>query len=147
MALNLGESSEVFEVISSKDESVKCSPDAYGEYLSSLDESKLELDPNVSPTRFVMRRVLPYGALKKIKDQQLGYKDGEVEVRLGFMLEEVRASLVDIKGPGKGIEFKRENDGLASKSLVEKLDAYGIVQELYAARQGATAKDSSKKST
>jgi hypothetical protein len=145
MALNLTSTSDTIEVISSKDESVTCGVAEYGEYLLDLDEEKLGLKPDIAPTRFVLKKILPYGISKKIKDQQVGYKDGEVEVRLGFMLEDVRASLVSIINPGT-LEFKKEGDGFAAKSLIEKLDAYGIVQELYTARQGAVSKDSSKKS-
>lgn len=137
MAFGLSSEGEVIEVICSKDEAVTCDLEQYQEYLKTLDETILGLKPDVQPTRFCLKRTLPYAAAQRVRNQQLGYKDGDVEVRLGFILEEVRASLVDIKNPGAGLEYKKDGDGGASKTLVEKLDAFGIVQELYTARQSA----------
>lgn len=137
MAFSLTGNDELIEVICSKDEAVSCDSDTYQEYLRTLDESLLGLKSDLKPTRFCLKRTLPYAAAQRVRNQQLGYKDGDVEVRLGFILEEVRASLVDIKDPGEGLEYKKDGDGGASKSLIEKLDAFGIVQELYTARQSA----------
>jgi hypothetical protein len=137
MAFGIGLEGELIEVICSKDEAVTCDLDAYQEYLKTLDETILGLKPEIQPTRFCLKRTLPYAAAQRVRNQQLGYKDGDVEVRLGFILEEVRASLIDIKNPGAGLEYKKDGDGGASKTLVEKLDAYGIVQELYTARQSS----------
>jgi hypothetical protein len=146
MALSFGNDQELVEVICSKDESVTCDADSFQEYLKTLDESLLGLNPDIQPTRFVMKKTLPYAATKKIKNEQIGYKDGEMELRLGFIIEEVRTALVDIKNPGSGLEFKKDGDGGASKSLIEKLEAAGIVQELYTARQSAIKSVTPKKS-
>lgn len=145
MALSLSGDGEVVEVVSSRDEAVTCDYDSYQEYLRTLDESLLALKQDVSPTRFVLKKTLPYAAAQRIKNQQLGYKDGDVEVRLGFILEEVRTALSDIKNPGTGLEYKKDGDGGASKNLIEKLEAAGIVQELYTARQTAMKSAVSKK--
>ena len=146
MALSFSNDQELVEVICSKDESVSCDSDSFQEYLRTLDESLLGLNPDLAPTRFVMKKTLPYAATKQIKNEQVGYKDGEMELRLGFIIEEVRTALVDIKNPGAGLEFKKDGDGGASKSLIEKLEAAGIVQELYTARQSAIKAVNPKKS-
>jgi len=137
MAFGMSGGADTIEVICSKDSAVKCDMDTYGKYLESLDESLLEMPEDAAPTRFVLKKTLPFGVVQRIKNQQLGYKDGEVQVQMGFTLEEVRCALVDVKGAGAGLEFKKEADGYASKTLIEKLESYGIVQELFTARQGA----------
>jgi hypothetical protein len=131
------EDSELVEVIVFKDASVQCTRDEYAEYLKTLDESLLKIKEDMNPTRWVMKKTLTYGEQRKIKDSQVGFKDGDMTLRLGFMLDEVRFSLVDIKNAGKGVEFKKDSDGYVSKSLIEKLDAAGIVRELHEARQTA----------
>lgn len=137
MALNISDDNTI-EVISSKDESVRCEAGDYSKYLETLDESLLDLDPNVSPTRFVLRTSLKYDESKAIKNQQLGYKmNGEMSILTGFMMDVIRTCLIDIKGAGTGIEFKKDRDGKASKDLVGKLDQHGIMQELFIARQNS----------
>jgi hypothetical protein len=146
MALNIKDDNTI-EVISSKDEAVGCQPDAYSKYLETLDESLLDLDPVLTPTRFVLRTSLKYDESKAIKNQQLGYKmNGEMSILTGFMMDVIRTCLIDIKGAGTGIEFKKDSDGKASKELVGKLDQYGIMQELFIARQNSLETGTSKKS-
>jgi hypothetical protein len=136
MALNLSDVNSI-EVISSKDEAVQCEPESYALYLETLDESLLNLDSKISPTRFVLKKSMRYDEAKNVKNQQVGYKNGEVTVQLGFMMDVVRSCLIDIKNPGSGLEFKKDGDGKASKDLIEKLDLYGISQELFIARQNS----------
>jgi len=138
MALNFENENDFFEVISFKDESVTCDQESYGEYLKTLDETILQLKPDVMPTRFKMKKIIPYAVKKNLRKDQYGMdtEGKNINVNLGFIIDEVRASLVDINNPGKGLEFKKDGDNMASKLLIEKLDTYGIVQELYAARQG-----------
>ena len=158
MALILAFGKDNIEVISSKDGSLGISPNdlyrdeagnvvkdeqgkevtVYQRYLETLDESLLCLKPESVPTRFVMRRILPYEAAHKIKSAQAGMNDeGKMEVRMGYIMEEVRASLVDVRDPGTdALAFKRDSDGRASKELISLLESVGIVNELYAARQG-----------
>ena len=139
MALNLDFGSDNFEVISSKDSSIGASPEKYSEYLSTLNESLLELKPGSEPTRFIMRKILPYGVQQRLRNEQTTIKHtGEASIHIGFIMEEVRASLVDIKNPGSSmLVYKRDSDGLASKELVSLLEAAGIAGELYKARQTA----------
>lgn len=139
MALSFGEGGDSIEVICSKDEAVGCDADGFQEYLKTLDESFLKLDPMLSPTRFVLKKILSYEEQKRVKNGQLGFKDGDMHIKLGYMVEDVRYRLTDIKGPGKGLEFKKDADGYAANALIAKLDSYGVVKELYEAVQSALA--------
>jgi hypothetical protein len=99
----------------------------------------------MQPTRFVMRKVLPFSLAKKVQNDQVTTRDGKMEVQLGFISEEVRASLVDIKNPedvpqDQWIKFEKDKDGGASEKLMELLMAARIVDELYSARQVKVSK-------
>lgn len=129
---------KTIEVICEKDEAVDCTPGEYQEYLKTLDEEILELKEGLEPTRFLLKTVLDYKSTQRLKNMQLSYSqsDGEMGVKLGFSIEEVRIALVGIKNPGaKSIEFKKDGDGFASKGLIEILEASGIISDLYNARQ------------
>lgn len=162
MALSLEIGKDNIEVVSSHDPSIGVDAHApykdaegnavvdgkgapvtvYQRYLETLDEALLQLKEGETPTRFVMRRMLPFGMAQKIKTEQAGTTDdGKVEVRMGFIMHEIRAALVGVTNPGsKSLEFKLDSDGYASKPLVALLEAAGITNELYAARQNATVK-------
>lgn len=159
MALSLEIGKDTLEVISSKDGALGVVPDApwldekgertfdekgkaltiYGRYLDTLDESVLQLKADVLPTRFVLKKLLAFGVAQKIKTQQSGVSaDGKVEVRMGYIMDEVRAALVGVENPGSpSLEFKKDADGYACKHLVALLESAGILNELFAARQGA----------
>jgi hypothetical protein len=140
MAFNLDDGDGLIEIVCSKDEAVTCDRAGYEDYSKTLDESYLKLTGDVQPTRFVLKKVIGYEEQKKIRNNQLGFKDGDVQIKMGYMVEEIRYRMVDIKNPGKGMEFKKDPDGYVSKSLIEKLDSYGIVKELHDAATAALAK-------
>lgn len=149
MALVLESGKETIEVIASRDGSVQCDAAAYGTYLQTLDEAVLDLVPGQVPTRFVLRKVLPFGMSQKIKTEQAGIdENGKVQVRMGYILDDVRAALIDVKDPGSpSLTFKKDSDGFVARDLVALLESAGIANELYAARQGASkASGPSKKS-
>jgi hypothetical protein len=155
MALVLDMGSDNISVISRRDASVNCTIDEYNAYLKDLDESRLNLIADVEPTRFVMRKVLPYAAVQKIKNEQVSFKadvgaqnvnDVNVNMKMGYVLEELRAALVDVKNPGMPqLHFRKDGDGLAAKELISLLNAYGIADELHAAFQSAIENSVSKK--
>ena len=134
-------------VISRKDRAIeKISADAYNQYIKCLDEKVLGLEDDQPVTRFVMRKILPYKAALKVKNAQITMTDGEVQPQLSFMSEEVRLALLDIENPDVDekhkkylLEFKRENDGGASFKLMAVLEAAGVVNDLYTARQHAVS--------
>lgn len=147
MAIMLSKISEGnIEVISKIDTALKdITEDTYSEYLKTLDESLLSFKDDEQPTRFVMRKVLPYGVGQKIKNQQMRMEKGEMQIQMGFMTEEVRAALIDIKNPpglpeDQQLKFKRGSDGSASEELVALLDAAGIVNDLFSARKNVMEK-------
>lgn len=130
------------EVICSRDGSIGA-PEMYQAYLKHLDEDLLELKEDSTPTRFVLKTVLDYKCQQKIKNMQISYSDGDVDLKLGFVIEEIRMSLIDIKDPGaESIKFKKEGDTYASKRLMSILESNGIINDLYNARQHAMEPES-----
>lgn len=118
--------------------------DEYDEYINSgLDETKLKLKEGKEPTRFVMRRSIPLKHATRIENAKMKYgADGEVNVQLGFIIEEVRASLKEVKNPPsvppeKQLKLKFTGDGLVDERMMAALVAAGICQNLFAARQSA----------
>lgn len=127
-------------MISRFDSALDYNEEDYEKYLDDLDVSHLSIDLPQA-TVFVMRRILSYKVSTTIKNEQIKMRGkGEMDVRLGTtMMEEVRASLIDIKhpqgvDPGK-LAYKKESDGLASMELLALLETYGIVADLYKARK------------
>jgi hypothetical protein len=122
-----------FELILRIDTAVRCEDGVYDQYLENLDETLLNLDPEQEPTRFIFRRVLPWDAQQRVERAKV---DAETRgINLGYLHEEVRASLIDIKGPG--IKFQRDKDSLCSKELITKLVSAGVINDLVTARQKA----------
>jgi hypothetical protein len=130
------------EVVCSKDSALQMTPEMYQYYLEDVnDTSRLCYKAGLGyedTTRFVMRKVLPFKAAQRIIDQQLSAtsKDSEMETRfsLKYILEEVRAALVDIKNPPNAhhpLEYKRASDGYCSEELVAGIYAAKVLGELH----------------
>lgn len=118
--------------------------DEYDDYINAgLDESKLKLKDGQEATRFVMKRSIPLKHATRIESAKLKYgADGEVNVQLGFIIEEIRACLKGVENPpsvpkDKQIALKFTGDGLVEERMMAGLVAAGVVQNLYAARQSA----------
>ncbi len=132
------------EVISRLDDSIlNVSTETYEKYLQTLDESILTFVENSMPTRFVLRKVLPYKMAQKVQNKQVKFEKGEAQFQMSFMAEEVRCSLIDIKNhpdlpQDQQIRFERADDGGASDDLIARLMAAGIAQDLYIAKKNAT---------
>lgn len=141
MAIKFNSASDIIKVISRHDDALPedLLEEEFDLYQTTLDESHLRLVGN--PTRFVIRRTLSFGAQQAVTNQQLGIdSNGKPKMNFGFMLEEIRCALIDIENPedlpeDQKLEFKKDVDGYASKDLIAKLNAIGIVSELYAAKQ------------
>jgi len=59
---------------------------------------------------------------------------------MGFILDDVRCSLIGIENPDylsldEKIIFKKDSDGFADKDLISMLHESGVTHQLYAARQ------------
>lgn len=109
-------------------------------YVSTLDEKILKLTDE--PTRFVMKITLSYEAQMAVRNAQLSYSSGKAEVRTGYMLEEIRYSLVGIENPPNATSFifKKDDDGYASRDLIAELNNYGFVNQLFIARNNAVSR-------
>lgn len=129
------DTSKTVEIIVSKDSAVGCDPEEYEEYLKDLDESRLQLKGE--PTRFVMKKVLPYRDTTRVMNSQMTVgKDGQTQMNLSFMLEEVRLALIGIKG--SKTELKKDGDGGCSKEIVNELYNRGVLMDLYNGRRNAS---------
>jgi hypothetical protein len=142
--LNMDTASTV-SVIVSKDSSIKgVQEGVYEEYLKDLDESKLSFDGE--PTRFILKKTLPYKDSKRVMNSQVSFDDGKPSVNISFILDEVRCALVGMEGPGSE-GFKKDKDGYASMEVVNALYNAGVLMDLYNARRTAAGEsDDSKKS-
>jgi hypothetical protein len=143
MAIKIGTSKENIKVICKSDDSLAedLTNEEWAAYQESLDETKLKFVEGKKPTRFVLTKNLSFGAQQAIVNQQMSLNaEGKPEIKLGFILEEIRSVLVGIENPDnipedEKIIFKKESDGFASKELIASLYAAGIVMELYGVRQ------------
>lgn len=149
MSFSIESTDTTIKVVVSKDTAVNCSDEDYEKYTETLDESLLNLQ--AEPTRFVLRKNLSYEANQRVMDAQASFHKGQVQMKMSYVLEEVRACFIGIENPPnveKGMAFKRENDGLASKALVSSLHNAGVLMDLYKARSavsGGPKEDAKKK--
>jgi len=136
MAFTLNmDTDKTVSIIVSKDSSIKgCSEEAYEEYLKTLDESKLTFDGE--PTRFLMKKTLPYRDTKKVMNSQVSFEDGKASVNISFMMDEVRCALVGMEGPGSE-HFVKDKEGYASMDVVNALYNAGVLMDLYNGRRNA----------
>lgn len=121
--------------------------EAYDSYMKSLDESELDFVEGGSPTRFVMRKIIPYKQSLKLKNATVAMKDGVLTPQVAYVNEEVRLALVDIENPEVPkthekhlLKFKKDGDGGAAHSIMESLDAFGVVMDLYQIRSNHAPK-------
>ena len=121
--------------------------DAYQEYLKDLDETRLRFVPGGEPTRFIMKKILPYRQAIKIRNHQVAVEAGKVKFRSSYMNEEVRLSLCGIDQPevpphlkDRLIPWKEDGGGGAAESVMEFLEAANVVNDLWTARQNAIGK-------
>lgn len=147
MALFIDAKDSTIKVIVSKDAAIINTPDDdYKAYLDDLDESHLTFEDNGLPTRFLMRKILPYKSAIKIKNHQIGVEAGKVKFNASYMNEEVRLSLTGIEQPDVPEEYKdmlipwkADGAGGAADSVMELLEAAGVVNDLFTARQNSVS--------
>lgn len=134
------------EVIVRIDSSLDCTDEEYQEYLATLDESKLKLKDGVEgPAKFILRRSIPLKHATRIENAKLKVtRDEEVSLQMGYMIEEVRATLKEVRYPSesqvpdtKRIRFKFTGDGLLDEGNAVALHTAGIVSNLYWGRTNA----------
>jgi hypothetical protein len=153
MALKLSTISDgKIEVIARIDSAIPSDlpTEKYDEYLQTLDESLLQIPDDQKPTKFVMRKVLPWAIAQKVSNMKAYVEKGEVKLQLSWMAYEVKYSLIDIINPEDLSEedkiiFEKSTEGGAKESLMEKLVAAGIVEDLFNAKQNILRKSSNSK--
>lgn len=129
------DTAKTVSVIVSKDSSIKgVSEETYESYLTDLDESKLKFDGE--PTRFILKRTLPYRDTKRVMNSQVSFEEGKPQVNISFIMEEVRYALVGMEGPGAD-GFKKGKDGVVEMEVVNALYNAGVLMDLYNARRNA----------
>lgn len=142
MAIKLASKDDVIKIVAKIDSAVTCSAEDYEAYLQSLNEDLLQLSG--VPTRFVVRKILPYGAQKDIDAGRVKVQaSGEAFVSTQT-LDEARAILVGIENPAdleeaEKIKYEKDKDGYASKELIASLAAAGVTDNLINARRYALA--------
>lgn len=140
--------SDTFKLIVSKDDSIDHEKSDYELYAKTLDESHLVFIKDTEPTRFVIKSRLSYQNSELIKSKQIKMKiGGESEFNIGYVLDEVRYSLIDIENPSylkedQKIKFEKDKDGYASKDLITKLEQIGIIYEITNARANISSSTS-----
>lgn len=127
---------KTLSIVVSKDSSIKnVAEETYEEYLRDLDESKLAFDGE--PTRFLLKKTLPYRDTKRVMNSQLGLdEDNKPKVNMSFIMDEVRCALVGMEGPGAD-KFSKDRDGYASQDIVNVLYNKGVLMDLYNGRRNA----------
>lgn len=132
---------QTVSIIVSKDSSIKgVDEETYEKYLEALDESLLVIEGE--PTRFIMKRTLPYRDTKRVMNSQVSFENGKPNVNISFIMDEVRCALVGMEGPGAD-GYKKDKDGYASMEVVNALYNAGVLMDLYNGRKSA-ADDSSE---
>lgn len=130
-------------IIVSKDSAIKhVSEETYEKYLETLDESLLELPEGAEPTRFILKKVLPYKDTKRVMNSQVSFDDGKPNVNISFILDEVSCALDGMTGPGAE-SFEKINNR-ASHKLVNALYNQGVLMDLYNGRRNATGEGDSE---
>lgn len=142
MAIKLTSLSETFEVAVFQDDALDMTRKEYLEYIKTCDKSLLKCVEGKTPTFFVLKKVLRYEDGKKIKANQVGYRDDMVVMDSSFTIEDIRLSLCAVVNPPDlapehHIQFKVENGG-APQDLMAYLIATGGADDLYAAKQYMT---------
>jgi len=126
---------KTISVIVSKDTAITgTEEDAYEKYLETLDEAYLNLQG--IPTKFLMRKTLPYRDSKAIMNAQLTFEDNKPKVNVSFIMDEVRCALIGIEGSTTA--FAKDTDGYCSKEIVNELYNRGVLMDLYNGRRSAS---------
>ena len=80
MAVILNSKRETFEVVLSVDSALDMSEEEFSAYRETLDDGLLKFKDGQEPTRWVMRKVLPFGLAKKVQNEQMTSVNGEMRV-------------------------------------------------------------------
>lgn len=129
------------EVIVRIDSALDNTEAEYEEYLENgLDESKLKFKDGLKPTRWILKKSMPYRMQQRIDNQKVRFEKGEAQIQMGFSAEEIRACLLEVKYEDetpveKRIVVKKDGEGMVEEALMGKLNQAGITMNLFTARQ------------
>lgn len=151
MAIKISKSSDSFKYILRSDDAIGAdvTDEDFEAYKKTGDESILRLTKE--PTRFVLRKNLPYAAQQAIANCQISVgAGGKPTFQFGYMLEEVRFALSDIENAtdiaeNEKLIYTKALDGGASYELIAMLNSAGYVAELFSVRQEKMAANPAKK--
>lgn len=152
MAIRLTSLTDTFEVCVFHDDALDMTRDEYKKYIETCDKNLLKCHEGKTPTFFQLKKVLRYEDGKKIRANQIGYKNDMVMIDSTYTIEDVRLSLCGVVNPPDlapehHIQF-RIVDGGAPNDLMAYLMQTGGVEDLYLAKQfvtGAKVVDEDKK--
>lgn len=131
---------DTFEVVLSIDSALDMTEEERAKYKETHEPGLLKFKSGEEPTKFVMRKVLPYKAAKIVENEQLTVDSkGVPQFHMSFRIEEVRASLVDIINPAylpddQKLVLEKSNDGGATEAFASLLVSAKLIDELYNAR-------------
>lgn len=153
------------KVIARIDSALEYDEEVYSSYLKSNDETVLTFREGsdgqpMTPTRFVIRKTIPYKTSQKIKANQVRLAKGDAYFNSNTTTEEVKYALVDIEQPhdvkGSPLTFGgvKVDDGkggsmvIANDQTMAVITQLNIVDDLYTARRNFIEKggDGLKKS-
>ena len=133
------------EIVVSRDKALSMKPEEYREYITSVNPDKLIFKEGCSLddcTKFVLRKVLPFRQAEKVMNKQMEVKNGKPKINLSYIMEEIRASLIDIINPincANPLEFKRGSDGMASEELIAGIHGAGVLMDLFSGRTSSVS--------
>lgn len=128
------------ELIGRKDDAL--APDCdYGEYLKTLDQSKLKFRDGVQPTRFLLNFELTGKESERVKNAMISGKDedGDPAMALGsWQFALARVALKGIQNPTdipeeEHLKLELDDRGLPNEKILGKLDKYGVIQDIFSA--------------
>jgi hypothetical protein len=148
MAFKLPSDSGYIDVALRIDDALDMSKELYDAYIENPSHDNLIIKEGMQPTFIRMRKILPWGAAKKIEDAKLDMRnerDGdkisrEMKPCISWMYEEVRVAMTNIINPpdcAEPIEFEKDSEIGASFGLAAKLLELGVMTDLWNARRNA----------
>lgn len=136
--LDVTEDDNTIKVIASIDSAIECSPEVYQDYLESLDESLLNIDPTAEPVRFVVKKMFNELERQAVNKSKITTgKRGKPEANLDYLIEEMSIALVGIEDPSGKLRAVFDSRGRCDRDLLSKLDQAGVLNDLHTARSNS----------
>lgn len=157
MAIPFLHQQETFLVPLRIDTALDMTTEQYNEFLETGDIGLIKCKEGMTPTYFKLRRTLPYKLSMRLENlktelvvkRENGKTTSEPNVRMAFMLEEIRFSIVDIVNPPNAptdeiVTFTKDAEGLCSPEVMQLVLATGCHMDLWTAKQTSAPIDKKK---